>query len=123
VISYMEAEPLVLADKEQLIRVFNNLIKNAIQSIERGKDGKVTITLAPENDLLIRVDVTDNGVGIPEEVLPKLFTPNFTTKSGGTGLGLAISREIVLGFGGEILVKTQKDLGTTFSVLIPFLKH
>lgn len=123
VVNYIQVEPLVLADKEQLIRVFNNLIKNAIQSIERGKDGKVTITLAAEKDMFIRVNVADNGVGIPDNVLPKLFTPNFTTKSGGTGLGLAISREIVLGFGGDILVKTQKDVGTTFSVLLPLLKQ
>ncbi len=112
-------EPTVMADREQLLRVFNNLVKNAIQSIERGKQGVISINILLGFDKSVRVEVRDNGSGIPEDVLPKLFTPNFTTKSGGSGLGLAITREIVHGFGGSIKVNTIVGEGSSFTVELP----
>lgn len=118
----LSVEPIVMADREQLLRVFNNLVKNAIQSIERGKQGTIEILIHEGAYSFVRIDVTDNGTGIPDDILPKLFTPNFTTKSGGSGLGLAITREIVHGFGGSIKVSTQISEGTTFSVELPMEK-
>lgn len=115
-------EPTVMADREQLLRVFNNLVKNAIQSVERGKQGVININILLGFDKSVRVEVRDNGSGIPDDVLPKLFTPNFTTKSGGTGLGLAITREIVLGFGGNIKVNTTVGEGSSFTVELPLGK-
>lgn len=112
-------EPTVMADREQLLRVFNNLVKNAIQAVERGRHGDIEIIIMYGNDSSVKVEVTDNGTGIPDDVLPKLFTPNFTTKSGGSGLGLAITREIVLGFGGSIKVSTKVGEGSTFTVELP----
>ncbi|HPV57403.1 MAG TPA: ATP-binding protein, partial [Tenuifilaceae bacterium] len=115
-------EPTVMADREQLLRVFNNLVKNAIQSVERGKQGVISISILLGFDKSVRVEVRDNGSGIPDDILPKLFTPNFTTKSGGSGLGLAITREIVHGFGGSIKVNTVVGEGSSFTVELPLGK-
>lgn len=112
-------EPIVFADKDQLLRVFNNLVKNGIQAIERGKTGEVNIHISTTANNMVRVDVTDTGIGIPSDAIGKIFTPNFTTKSGGTGLGLAISREIILNFGGNIHFTTKENVGTTFTVELP----
>lgn len=116
-----EPVPPIMGDREQLVRVFNNLIKNGIQAIERGKHGVITITFDLSTDS-ITVHVSDNGIGISQNIIPKLFTPNFTTKSGGTGLGLAITREIIVGLGGEISVSTEQGKGSTFSVTLPRIK-
>ncbi|MGE0077474.1 MAG: ATP-binding protein [Bacteroidales bacterium] len=115
-------EPIVMADRDQLLRVFNNLVKNAIQAIEKGMQGEIGISILFSSETVVKVEVSDNGIGIPDDVLAKLFTPNFTTKSGGSGLGLAITREIIHGFGGNIKVRTQVGEGTTFSVELPLAK-
>ncbi len=110
----------VFADKEQLSRVFVNLVKNAVQAIGRKEDGKITVTLYSKgNDALIIIE--DNGVGISPEVTPKLFTPNFTTKSGGMGLGLAISKGIIEVIGGKIWFETDYGFGTKFFVQLPII--
>lgn len=115
-------EPIVFADKDQLLRVFNNLVKNGIQAIERGKTGEVNIQISITANKMVKVDVSDTGIGIPKEAREKIFTPNFTTKSGGTGLGLAISREIILNFGGNIHFTSTENAGTTFTVELPLYK-
>ncbi len=108
----------VLADKEQLSRVFINLIKNAIQSIPDSRQGKIVISLI-QNRNTIRISITDNGKGIPEELQNKMFTPSFTTKSSGMGLGLSIVKSIIVSFGGDITFKTKVNLGTTFIIELP----
>jgi nitrogen fixation/metabolism regulation signal transduction histidine kinase len=111
----------VYGDKEQLLRVFNNLIKNAIQSIPENKQGHVDIFgFTDENNLTILVK--DNGTGIPEDLRDRIFTPNFTTKGSGSGLGLAICRNIVRESGGEIDFLTQTGEGTTFRTVLPCWK-
>ena len=109
---------LIFADKEQLSRVFINLIKNAIQSIPDTRNGKVGISLVL-NGIMVRVSITDNGKGIPEELQDKLFTPSFTTKSSGMGLGLSIVKSIIESFGGNITFKTKVNHGTTFVFELP----
>jgi signal transduction histidine kinase len=109
---------LVFADKEHLSRVFINLIKNAIQSIPDTRNGKVGISLVL-NGKMVRVSITDNGKGIPEDLQSKLFTPSFTTKSSGMGLGLSIVKSIIESFGGNITFKTQVNHGTTFVFELP----
>lgn len=109
---------IVFADKEQLSRVFINLIKNAIQSIPDNRQGKVGISLIL-NGNMVRVSITDNGKGIPEELQSKMFTPSFTTKSSGMGLGLSIVKSIIESFGGTITFKTRVNHGTTFVFEIP----
>jgi len=109
---------LVSGDREQLFRVFVNLIKNAVQSIEKGKKGEITIDLSCNGKTMTAI-VADNGRGIPEDLQPKLFSPNFTTKSGGMGLGLAIVKGIVVSTGGQIWFETELSKGTKFFVELP----
>ena len=80
---------IVLGDKEQLNRVFSNLIKNAIQAIPDDRRGIIKVGLVPKGSTYL-IFVKDNGGGITKEIEKKIFSPNFTTKSTGAGLGLAM---------------------------------
>lgn len=113
-----ETEVFVFADKRQLIRVFNNLIKNAIQSIPEEREGRVNINMR-QNSETVLVAVTDNGCGISESKREKVFAPNFTTKNSGMGLGLAMSRNIIEMAQGNIWFESVEDEGTTFFVKLP----
>ena len=130
-ISYIGMEKaFVMAPKPQLIRVFVNLITNAVQAVEMHhkeaaedgtKKGRVLICLRKSTrDGFYDVVVEDNGHGVKEENLDKLFTPNFTTKSSGTGLGLAICRNIIEKCDGEIRYQKSHLLGgASFIVTLP----
>jgi len=117
----VEEDVMVYADREQLHRVFVNLLKNAVQAIGRNEDGKITITLTRQKNKVLIV-VEDNGAGIAPELQEKLFSPNFTTKSGGMGLGLAISKGVVEVIGGRIWFKTEHCKWTKFFVELPVSK-
>lgn len=108
----------VFADPEQLMQVFNNLLKNALQAIPADKKGKVEVTIRKSGQQII-IDIADNGTGISADVADKLFTPNFTTKSTGMGLGLTISKNIIEITGGNIIFTTKAGKGTTFSIILP----
>jgi two-component system nitrogen regulation sensor histidine kinase NtrY len=110
----------VKADGEQLLGVFNNLIKNAIQAIPNENEGVINIIITPADDM-VTVAIKDNGKGIPEHIQKKLFVPSFTTKTAGMGLGLAIARRIVENAGGRIWFETKEDIGSTFFVELPQL--
>ena len=112
----------VYADREQLSRVFINLIKNAIQSIPDNRSGRIGIILV-RNRNMVRISISDNGKGIPEDLHIKLFTPSFTTKSSGMGLGLSIVKSIIESFGGNITFKTKVNLGTTFVIELPVYRE
>ena len=103
------------ADPDKIKRVFVNLIRNAIDSMPKG--GKLTIDGKVRGNF--EISFKDTGTGISDEVLPKLFSPLFTTKAKGMGFGLAICKRIVEAHGGTITVKTAKDQGTTFTVILP----
>jgi len=103
----------ITADKDQILRVFNNLLKNAIQAIPVDRKGEISIYLKEYNGM-VKVEIQDNGSGVPEEIQENIFIPNFTTKSKGMGLGLAMVKNIIENHGGEIWFKTKKDEGTTF---------
>lgn len=107
--------PLVFADKNQLVSVFNNLVKNGIQSIPETRSGYVDIRIAEDHDWIL-VSIKDNGTGIAGDLYDKVFVPNFTTKSSGTGLGLAISKQIIDGAGGSIWFESKEGQGTVFFV-------
>ncbi|MCK4879926.1 MAG: hypothetical protein KAS82_04665, partial [Bacteroidales bacterium] len=109
----------VMADKEQLMRVFINLVKNGLQSIPEGRKGLIRIALETDSEKMVKITFTDNGKGIPEEIRDKLFQPNFTTKSGGMGMGLAISHNFIRSLGGRIWYDTVLHQGTTFHVELP----
>ncbi len=108
----------IWADNKQISRVFINLIKNAIQAIPEGVDGKVFVELDIKDDKAL-VKVIDNGTGIPEDVQSKLFTPSFTTKSSGMGLGLAMVKNIIVNSEGRIWFDTEVGKGTTFYIEFP----
>ncbi|MGV8091784.1 MAG: ATP-binding protein [Mangrovibacterium sp.] len=111
-------EILINADKEQLSRALINLIKNAIQSIPAHRKGKITISLS-KNGNYATITVRDNGTGIPEEIRPQMFQPNFTTKTSGMGLGLAIVMKIVETFHWRIWYETVVGKGTAFYIELP----
>lgn len=108
----------VYADKSQIIRVLNNLIKNAIQAIPDDRAGEIFVGIKQENDEVI-IKVEDNGIGISAEQAEKVFVPNFTTKSSGMGLGLAMARKIVELSKGTITFTSDVGKGTTFFVTLP----
>jgi len=105
----------VFSDKDQLSRVFVNLIKNAVQAIERNKEGLIEVTYE-RAESHVTISIEDNGCGISPESEAKMFSPNFTTKSGGMGLGLAMSKEIVESLDGKIWFETAEGVGTRFFV-------
>jgi len=110
------------ADKTQMLRVFNNLIKNSIQAIDNKPDGKIQLSVKQKESFYL-ISITDNGCGIPNDQLEKIFTPNFTTKTGGMGLGLVMVKGIVDAAGGEIWFETQEKIGTTFFFTIPQISN
>ncbi|MCD4737507.1 MAG: HAMP domain-containing histidine kinase, partial [Bacteroidales bacterium] len=111
---------VVLADKEQLLRVFNNLIKNSIQAVPQNKDGLIEITIRGDQKR-VYITVKDNGIGIPEDQRDKVFYPSFTTKTSGMGLGLALSKNIILNAGGSIRFESEEGRGTTFFIELPLI--
>ncbi|MDW8392702.1 MAG: ATP-binding protein [Chitinophagales bacterium] len=109
---------IVVADRQQLLRVFSNLILNAIQAIPPQRAGRIDLTTQNQDNSIV-VTVTDNGIGIDPADANRVFVPNFTTKSSGAGLGLAISKGIVESIGGTISFRSEPGVGTTFFVRLP----
>lgn len=132
--NYDPSIPPARGDKGQLIQVFLNLVKNAVEAVPK-KSGKVTITTAFRHgvrvmmvgseagskermDLPLEICVIDNGTGIADDLRPYLFDPFVTTKSSGTGLGLPLVAKIIGDHGGIIECDTTRD-STIFRVLLP----
>jgi signal transduction histidine kinase len=108
----------IMADPDFLKRIVANLTLNAVQAMPEG--GKLTIRAycdKESDDVLI--SVKDTGVGISEDVKPKLFTPMMTTKSKGQGFGLAVVKRMTEGLGGTVSFKSTEGTGTTFIVRLP----
>ena len=123
---YDPSIPQLYLDKNQIIQALINIIRNAIQAIN--KDGEVTIKTRPllkytigdtRHDLVIKIDVIDNGIGIPEKKLKEIFYPMVTTKNDGMGLGLTIAQSIIMQNKGIIECKS-KNKETVFSIIIPW---
>ena len=116
-------EPLVMnADKTHMNRLFTNLITNAIDACAE-KDQCIIEIRESIRDSMALIEVKDNGEGIPAEIQPRIFTPNFTTKTSGAGLGLAMTKSIVEQAGGKIWFVTEMGLGTIFFVELPILEQ
>ncbi|MBI5118295.1 HAMP domain-containing protein [Candidatus Poribacteria bacterium] len=117
---FAEDLPPVKGDSNELQQVFLNIIVNARKAMSRG--GKLIVgTSADKEDRLVRASVKDTGEGIKPEIMDKIFDPFFTTREPGegTGLGLSISYGIIRDHGGEILVDSKVDEGSTFTVILP----
>jgi signal transduction histidine kinase len=108
----------IKADKTNMNRLFTNLVLNAIQSVPESREAVIQVNKSIEDDDVI-IEIADNGAGIDDAAIQKIFTPNFTTKNSGTGLGLAMCKKIVEQTGGEIWFETEKDKGTSFFVKLP----
>jgi two-component system NtrC family sensor kinase len=109
----------ILTDRNQLVQVFVNLIKNAIDVMPTGG----TLTIATVNgDRGIKISVSDTGCGMSHEQMEKVFLPFFTTKDPGkgTGLGLSVSSTIIGNLGGRLYVESELDKGSTFTVELPY---
>jgi signal transduction histidine kinase len=117
----------VKADKLELQQVFLNLLANAMQAVE--SQGAIRVNMAEEGGY-VDITFTDDGCGIPEENLPRIFEPFFSTKgvhgdgkAPGTGLGLSVCYGIVAKYGGTIRVESEVDKGSTFVVRLPVLRE
>ena len=108
----------VKTSMQDLLRIFNNLMKNAVQSMETMADKNIQI-LVLKRKKFVEVRMTDNGKGINEEDKEHIFQPYFTTKSKGTGLGLAIVKNLMTETGGEISFVSEAGTGTTFLLKFP----
>jgi signal transduction histidine kinase len=105
-------------DKDKVVQVLLNLVKNAMEAM--GESGTVTIALHLEQSNGI-IEVQDTGSGISESDLQQLFQPFFTTKESGTGLGLAICHKIIQDHGGKIEVESTINEGSLFRVYLPLV--
>lgn len=128
--AYDPSLPSVLGDREQLIQVFLNLVKNSIEAV--AKNGEITVITRILTDFhwaeegykaakMASIEIKDNGCGISKENLEKIFTPFFTTKAKGSGLGLALSFKIIKEHGGFFKIDSVPGKGTTVSVFLPIV--
>ena len=123
---YDPSIPQLTLDRHQIIQSLINILRNAIQAIN--KNGKIVIKTRPifkytigdiKHDLVVKIDVIDNGIGIPEEKLKEIFYPMVTTKNEGMGLGLTIAQSIIIENKGIIECKS-KNKETIFSIILPW---
>ncbi|MFC1595902.1 ATP-binding protein [Candidatus Margulisiibacteriota bacterium] len=113
-------ELVIKGDPQRLIQVFLNLILNAMQAMpEDMKDKQIIIKAKTTPNKMIEIEIIDNGCGIPEKDIEKLFTPFFTTKEKGTGLGLSIIHKLIEEHGGMIDIASKVGVGSTFYVTLP----
>ncbi len=110
--------PKISGDLRSLEQVFTNLISNAVEAMKQQNGGTLAIKIEKWNEKTIRVNVSDTGPGIPEEILKNLFTPFVSFSLQGTGLGLAIIKEIIAAHNGEISVESFPG-GTVFHITLP----
>jgi signal transduction histidine kinase len=108
--------PEIQIDTDQIRQVLVNMITNAVQAMPEG--GKLAIA-ARERDSFIEVEIADTGVGIPKEIMGKIFDPLYTTKAKGIGLGLAVCKSIIDRHEGRIDIESKMGEGTTFTIKLP----
>ncbi|MDO5607975.1 MAG: HAMP domain-containing sensor histidine kinase [Capnocytophaga sp.] len=118
VFTHHDAEIFALLDKDQLVRIITNLVKNAVQATEPRRQPYIE-TEVLQNEKSISITVTDNGIGIPNDLKDKIFEPKFTTKTSGTGLGLAMVKSIVNSYGGTISYTSEVGKGSRFMIVLP----
>jgi len=112
--------PEIKVDKNQMKRIFLNLITNAIQAMENG--GTLTVSTKKTNGF-VEISFKDTGVGISKENMEKLFTPFYTTKAKGMGMGLLICKKFVELHGGKVQVESEVGKGSVFTVKLPIQQN
>tara|TARA_B100000780_G_scaffold269547_1_gene228432 strand:+ start:180 stop:1628 length:1449 start_codon:yes stop_codon:yes gene_type:complete len=113
--SSSEKEIIWNIDRTQWIRIMTNLLQNAIQAVPQDREPVILIHIKKQTEFL-KIEIQDNGSGISEENIPKIFEPKFTTKTGGMGLGLAIVKNSINSLGGTITYDTEENKGTKFII-------
>jgi len=114
-----EKEIIATFDQAQIIRIINNLVKNAIQAIPNYEPFPRILVKVERKNSNVLITISDNGTGIPDSLKDKIFEPKFTTKTSGMGLGLAMIKNMIEAYGGTISFDTVLDKGTTFYVKLP----
>ncbi|GAE35374.1 MASE3 domain-containing protein [Halalkalibacter akibai] len=109
--------PEIRCDKHQLRQVFINLYKNAMEAMPNG--GTITTELSVEKNDWVSIAITDQGGGIPADIIPKLGEPFYTLKEKGTGLGLMVSKKIIESHQGNLDIKSEPNIGTTMTIRLP----
>jgi two-component system nitrogen regulation sensor histidine kinase NtrY len=119
-VSLAENLPKVSFDDEQMRRVIINLLDNAIRAVgDSGEDGVVCVSTCIMEEGMVAVSVSDNGSGIPADLMDRIFDPYFSTREDGTGLGLAIAKRIVEEHGGKLDCAPGSQGGAVFTIRIP----
>lgn len=113
---YCSGSPVVSVDREQMTRIFSNVMINALDSMPQG--GVLTIETNLESRFFV-IKIKDTGSGIPEEDIIRIFDPFFSTKASGIGLGLSMTYTAVVSHGGTISVGSQRKKGTIFTISLP----
>ncbi|MCB2205459.1 HAMP domain-containing protein [bacterium] len=108
--------PRIVADREEFSRALTNILRNAVQAMQ--DEGSIRIQ-AISDDTVLTIRISDTGSGIAPELLPRIFEPNFSTKTEGMGLGLAIVRKIITDAGGEIRIESAVGEGSTVIITLP----
>ena len=118
-----EYEIISKMDRTQLVRIINNLVKNAIQSIPENQKYKSILVTVKRVEIDVLISVKDNGIGIESENSLRIFEPKFTTKNSGMGLGLGIIKNIIENYKGTITFESESGKGTIFTVSLPIIKN
>jgi len=118
-----EKEIVTIMDRTQLIRIITNLVKNGIQAIPDGQENKSIIVAVKKVNDTVLITVEDNGIGIEEQNISRIFEPKFTTKNSGMGLGLGIIKNIIENYKGTITFESNFGKGTIFTVSLPIINE
>lgn len=125
--SYDPSLPSIRGDGAKLLQVFLNIVKNAVEAMDKG--GRIDVTTRPSQEAVrtegrtqrwVEISISDTGKGIPEKDIDKIFLPFYSGKRQGTGLGLALSKKIIKDHGGMIRARSERDGKTEFVVSLPF---
>jgi signal transduction histidine kinase len=118
-VSFCDINKKIDGDSDELRRVFINIIKNGLQAVHEKKilNGKISVVTEYDGKYVI-IKITDNGKGIPEDLIDKVFELNFSTKQDGMGIGLNIARKTIRDFGGDIKIESLINEGTTVKIII-----
>lgn len=115
---FFQPQIQIYADENMLSQVLINLLKNSIQALTEQSEREIHIKVYIQ-EMILFIKITDNGSGIPSNLLEDIFIPFFTTKKDGTGIGLSLSRQIIRMHGGELSVKSQPFHETSFTISLP----
>jgi signal transduction histidine kinase len=103
----------IVADKKQVAQVLINLLKNSVEALKNQAGGKIVLKAEINKNNRIFISVTDNGPGIAEDLMDKIFIPFFTTKENGSGIGLSLSRQIMQMHGGSLKLLSVQGKNTS----------